>query len=238
MNYFYGPVYSRRLGNSLGVGLVPKKVCTFDCVYCQVKIPQKKRFKRATYIDFFQFKKELKEALAASPRLDYITFSGSGEPTLHKNLDKIIKAVKKISRNRYPICVITNSSLLYRAKVRQELKEADLVIPSLDAFDLEIFQRINRPHPKIKFKKITEGLINFRREFKGQLWLEIMILGQINDDLAKIHKFKKIVDQIKPDKVQINLPVRPSLEKVSLPKAEKIKQIKDIIGGKIEIVSL
>ncbi len=237
MSYFYGPVHSRRLGYSLGVSLVPKKSCTFDCIYCQVGSFSKTKIKRANYIDLFKFKRELREVLAKEPRIDYITLSGSGEPTLHKDLDKIIKAIKKVSKNKYPVSVITNSSFLYRKKVRQELKEADLLIPSLDAPDAETFKKINRPHSRIELKKIINGLIDFRREFKGKIWLEIMIVGGVNDNLEGAHKFKKIISQIQPDKVQINLPVRPSAERVPLPQTRRVEKIKRIINRNIEVVA-
>jgi wyosine [tRNA(Phe)-imidazoG37] synthetase (radical SAM superfamily) len=237
MSYFYGPVPSRRLGFSLGVDLIPKKTCSFDCIYCQLGPSDKKTIKRFFFINLNEFSKSLKEAVKDHPKIDYITLSGSGEPTLHKSLDKIIKTIKKVTKNKYPVCVITNSSLLYRKDVRKELLGADLVIPSLDGATARTFAKINRPHKSITFKKVVNGLIRFRKEFKGEIWLEIMLVGGVNDTIGEAKKFKELVKKIKPDKVQLNLPIRPAEVKVSLPGAKKVKRIKEIICEDVEVVS-
>jgi wyosine [tRNA(Phe)-imidazoG37] synthetase (radical SAM superfamily) len=237
MKYFYGPVPSRRLGFSLGVDLTPKKTCTFNCIYCQLGVVTQPKIKRVFYIDFAEFKKELKVVLAKNSKIDYITLSGSGEPTLHKDLGKIIKAIKKISKYKYPVAVITNSSLLHRKKVRDQLKEADLIVPSLDAPSAVIFKKINRPHPKINFYKIKKGCIQLRKEFKGKIWLEIMLVKGVNDSLEAADKFRKIIKRIKPDKVQLNLPIRPSGEEIFSPDPSQLKKIADIIGQEVEVVA-
>jgi wyosine [tRNA(Phe)-imidazoG37] synthetase (radical SAM superfamily) len=237
MNYFYGPVPSRRLGFSLGVSLTPRKFCTFDCIYCQLGKTTKKTTKRFFYVDIVEFKKELTRIINSNPRIDYISISGSGEPTLHKRLDKIIDVIKETTNNKYPVCVITNSSLLYKKEVREEFKKADLIIPSLDSATKRSFCRIDRPHRQITFQKIINGLIALRKEFKGKIWLEIMLLGGINDSLEEAEEFRKLVTRINPDKVQLNLPVRPSGSKVVLPDYERVEKIKKIIGKKCEIVS-
>lgn len=237
MGYFYGPVPSRRLGISLGVDLIPLKTCSFDCLYCQLGRGAGKTAKRRTYIDLRSFQKELKVILKKSKKIDYITISGSGEPTLHKGLDKIIKAIKKISKNKYPVCVITNSSLLYRKKVRQELKEVDLIVPSLDAATPSVFQKINRPCKGITFEKIVKGLITLRKEYKGRIWLEIMLIGGINDTLSQAEKFKKIIGKIKPDKIQLNTPVRPAGVKISLPGPKRLKKIQNILSAGTEVIT-
>jgi len=237
MSYFYGPVPSRRLGFSLGVNLTPKKLCTFNCVYCQLGDTTKKTIKRFFYVDPVELKKELTKIVNRNPKIDYISISGSGEPTLHKGLDKIIDTIRETTNNKYRVCVITNSSLLYKKEVRKELEKADLIIPSLDAATEESFSRIDKPHKQITLKKIVDGLINLRKEFKGKIWLEIMILGGINDSLKEAGIFKKLVAKIKPDKVQLNLPIRPSGASIALPDYERVKKIKKIIGKKCEIVS-
>ncbi|MDP2922315.1 MAG: radical SAM protein [Candidatus Omnitrophota bacterium] len=236
MSYFYGPVPSRRLGFSLGVNLLPKKICTFDCIYCQLGKTNRKSIKRFNYVDSDKFKKALKKIISKHPKIDYITISGCGEPTLHKNLDRIILVIRKVTQNKYPICVITNSSLLYRKDVRQELFGADLLMPSLDAFTPRLFRKIDRPHRDITIHKIVDGLAKLRKEFKGKIWLEIMLVGGINDTLAEARKLKKVIIKINPDKVQLNLPVRPSGSRISLPSYEKIKNMIKIIGPKVEVV--
>jgi wyosine [tRNA(Phe)-imidazoG37] synthetase (radical SAM superfamily) len=237
MDYFYGPVPSRRLGFSLGVDLTPKKICTFDCLYCQLGRTTKKTIRRFVHVNLKKFKEELKRIVKRTPKIDYITISGSGEPTLHKNLDKIISIIKNITANKYSVCVITNSSLMYRDDVRKELMNADLIIPSLDAAAPQTFYRIDKPHRNVSLEKIIEGLIKLRKEFKGKIWLEIMLVGSLNDTLREARKFKKIIQRINPDKIQLNIPVRPPGVKIALPGIKQVKDIKKIIGAKAEIVS-
>ncbi len=237
MNYFYGPVYSRRLHLSLGVDLFPKKVCNFNCIYCQLGRTERFTQRRVSYANFREFSSQFKEVVASSPSIDYVTFSGSGEPTLHKDLSRYISAVKKISSGKYPVCVITNSSLLYRKDVRKELLMADLIIPSLDAPSEEIFKKINRPARGVKFERIIEGLVHLRREYKGKIWLEIMLLKGINDSLEAAEGFREIIKHIRPDKVQINLPVRPTTYKVLVPLPSRIEKIRRVLGENTEVVS-
>lgn len=237
MNYFYGPVPSRRLGFSLGVNLTPKKFCTFNCIYCQIGKTSKKTVKRFFCVDMARFEKELQEIIRKKPRIDYISISGAGEPTLHKNLDLIIDTIKRVTKNKYPVAVITNSSLLHKKEAREELLFADLIVPSLDGATKKSFSQIDKPQKSITFEKIIKGLINLRKEFKGKIWLEIMLIGGINDSLSEAYKFKELINKIKPDKVQLNLPVRPSGVKIALPEYSRVKAIKKIIGPRAEIVS-
>ena len=236
MQYFYGPVPSRRLGFSLGVDLTPRKTCTIDCIYCQLGKTTNKTTRRRWYIDLDQFKKEFKEILKSAPRIEYITLSGSGEPTLHKDIDRVIALLKSLSRNRYPVCVITNSTLLYRKQVRKQLLGADLIIPSLDAADPATFRRINRPKKSITFNKVVSGIYNLRKEFKGKIWLEIMLISRINDTVRQAKKFQKIISRLKPDKVQLNLPVRPSIGNFKPPSEKKIRLLEKYIGKTAEVV--
>lgn len=238
MKYFYGPVFSRRLGFSLGVDVLPRKICTFECMYCQVGNTVRKTVRRFSYVNTEEFKKELEAILQSKVKIDYITISGRGEPTLHKNLDKIIKTIKVVSKNRYPVCVITNSSLLYRRDVRNELSAADLVIPSLDAPNQEIFKKICHPYKTISFHKVMSGLINFRREYKGSLWLEIMLIKDVNDREKYAYEFKRIVDKLYPHKVHLNIPVRitPLTKKNLIPSQEAVEYFRKILGEICEVV--
>jgi len=227
--YLYGPVFSRRLGFSLGVDVVPFKTCTFDCVYCQLGKTLKKILKRNKYIDLERFKIELKRKLNSEKKIDFITFSGSGEPLLNSQISKILKIIKKYSNK--PCCLLTNGSLFYLKKVRKEVKDFDLIIPSLDAPDEETFIKINRPHEKLKFEKIIEGLIELRKEFKGEIWLEIMLIRDLNDSNSHAQRFKKIISKINPDKIQINLPVRAPAERwVKPPLKKNISQFLKNLG--------
>lgn len=236
-SYFYGPVPSRRLGFSLGVDLLPRKICSFNCLYCQLGQTKRKTSRRFSYIKLSKFKRDLKTIIKKHPKIDYITISGSGEPTLHKGLDKIIAAIGKVTQNKYPVAVITNSSLLYKKKVREELRKADLIVPSLDAATSKTFSKINRPAKGITLKKIVSGLISLRKEFKGKIWLEIMLVAGINDSKKEAIKFKEIIDKINPDEVQLNLPVRPAGTKISIPSQKRINSIKKILGRKSKVVA-
>jgi len=229
-NYFYGPVPSRRLGFSLGVDLLPSKTCSFNCLYCQLGLSKKKTMRRFSFIKLSEFRKELKEVIEKNPKIDYITIAGSGEPTLHKDLDKIIALIKEVTKSKYKIAVFTNSSLLYRKKVRDELREADLIVPSLDAATDKTFLKINRPLKGITLKRIISSLIQLRKEFKGKIWLEIMLVSKINDSKEEIDKFKEIISKINPDKIQLNIPIRPAGVELSIPSPKKIKTIERVLG--------
>ncbi|MCD6583668.1 MAG: radical SAM protein [Candidatus Omnitrophica bacterium] len=239
MSYLYGPVYSRRLGLSLGVDPFSRKVCSFDCVYCQLGPTPKKTVVRRGGVNLQKVREELENILKSKTKIDYITISGSGEPTLIKDIGKLIRVIGKICKYKYPICVITNSSLLYREDVRNQLREADLVIPSLDAPNQEIFQKINRPHPLVTLDKIVKGLIEFRKEYRGKIWLEIMLVKGINDKENFAYQFKRIIPEIDPDRVQINIPIRaiPYLKKSLLPSSRVIYQFKKILGKNCQVVS-
>ena len=221
----------------MGVDLLPRKICSFNCLYCQLGQTKKKTARRFSYIKFSKFRRDLKTIIKKRPKIDYITISGSGEPTLHKDLDKIITAIKKVTQNKYPVAVITNSSLLYRKKVREELNKADLIVPSLDAATAKTFNRINHPFKGITLKKVKSGLIKLREEFRGKIWLEIMLVAGINDSEKEARKFKEIIDKINPDKVQLNLPIRPAGVKISLPSQKKINNIKKILGRNSKVVA-
>ncbi len=239
MKYIYGPVKSRRLGFSLGVSLTPYKICNFDCVYCQLGRTSEKTSQRKEYANINDILNELKlwfETNAPEAgKLNYITLSGSGEPTLNEKFGELIIQIKKLST--VPVAVITNASLLNIQAVRQALLNADLIVPSLDAVTPQIFAKIDRPAPDIKIEEIINGLIGLRSEFRGKIWLEVMLARGINDDLRHIRKIKEAVDKINPDKIQLNSPVRTTAEPgiFSVDKA-KLKKIKDIFADKAEII--
>ena len=164
--HVYGPVPSRRLGRSLGVDLVPFKVCSFDCIYCQLGPTTMKTVERRDYIPVDELVDDVRKALASGDRPDYITLAGSGEPTLHLHLDEIIRRVKKLSD--IPIALLTNGSLFYRETVRRDAALADLVLPSLDAPNAEVFERINRPHASINSGGWSTAWCSFGRSMPGR----------------------------------------------------------------------
>ncbi|MDD4157160.1 MAG: radical SAM protein [Candidatus Cloacimonetes bacterium] len=206
--YLFGPVPSRRLGMSLGVDLVPKKVCTLDCVYCEVGKTTKLTLDRLEYIKFDKIKQELSHYFANNPDPDYITFSGSGEPTLNIFIGEVLQFIK-YNKPNIPVAVLTNGTLFYDAKVRQSILDADVVLPSLDAGTEEIFKKINRPALDLDFSKYITGLLDFKREFKGKIWLEVFILPNYNDTEEELNELKKIILKINPDSVQLNTLDRP-----------------------------
>jgi len=239
MRYIYGPVKSRRLGASLGISLTPHKICSFNCVYCQLGRTQDLTRERKEYLKIEEITNELKLWLANNPAqaggLSYITISGCGEPSLNVKIGDLIREIKKLTV--IPIAVITNSSLLNDDSVRKALLSADLVIPSLNTVTPGVFIKVSRPEPSIKIEEIINGLNNLRKEFRGKIWLEAMLLRGMNDDIRQIKKLKEVIDRINPDKIQLNSPVRTTAEPNVLPVGrKKLEKIKEILGDKCEII--
>jgi wyosine [tRNA(Phe)-imidazoG37] synthetase (radical SAM superfamily) len=239
MNYIYGPVQSRRLGASLGITATPFKYCLFDCIYCQLKKTTNFTAVRREYIKASAILAELEQFLKGYPdykKIDYITLSGSGEPLLNSAIKDIILGIKKLSR--IPVALITNSALLKDAEVRKDILDLDLIVPSLDAVTQDIFEKIDRPFDLgIKIADIIKALIELRKEFSGKIWLEIMIVKDINDDVEYVKKFKEVLKLIGPDKVQINIPSRPPSESwVKVPFQQKLKAIRSILGETCELI--
>jgi wyosine [tRNA(Phe)-imidazoG37] synthetase (radical SAM superfamily) len=238
MRYIYGPVKSRRLGFSLGVSTVPAKICSFDCVYCQLGRTSEKTRQRAAYVDAKEVLTEIRTFFKNKPKglaVDHITFSGSGEPMLILGLGRLIRGIRKITPT--PIVLITNSSVLVEARARREGVGVDLIIPSLDAVTQDIFEKIDRPVPGILVDEIIEAIIKFKKRFSGEMWLEIMLVRGCNDSVAYLRKIKKVVDAINPDRVQINTPVRvPAQDWVRPPTAATLKKAREIFGKKCDII--
>ena len=206
--YLFGPVPSRRLGMSLGVDLVPHKVCTLDCVYCECGTTTKLTFDRKEYILYDKVTKELKDFFTHNPDPDYITFSGSGEPTLNSRIGDVLNFIKKLKPN-IPVAVLTNGTLLHREDVRQEIMNADVVLPSLDAALQQSFNKINRPFQSLNVQEYIQGIADFSKEFKGEIWLEILIIPGFNDSKEDLEKLKTVIRKIHPNRVQLNTLDRP-----------------------------
>jgi len=209
--YLFGPVASRRLGLSLGVDIIPLKTCTQNCVYCQLGITGALTLERKPYVPVEAVLSELRESIAAGLRADYITLSGSGEPTLNSQINEIIEGIKLITA--IPVALITNGTLLTDPAVRADCANADVVLPSLDAGDQATFAKINCPHKDINFSAFVEGLCKFRAEFTGQIWLEVFFCDRINTGDEQIEKIRVLIERIRPDKVQLNTAVRPVADK-------------------------
>jgi len=211
MQYVYGPIPSRRLGRSLGVDPIPLKTCNWNCIYCQLGRSTPLTNERREYIPREAILAEIQETLAHhSSEIDYISFVGSGEPTLHSGLGWLIRAVKAITT--IPVAVITNGVLLHRADVRQELLAADVVMPTVSAGTAELYRRIHRPHPDAGFEQLIDGLCAFRAEYTGQLWVEVMLIRNVNDSEIALRDLERVLRRIQPDQVHIVLPDRPPAE--------------------------
>jgi len=210
--YIFGPVPSRRLGRSLGIDLVPAKTCSFDCIYCQAGRTTRKTIERKEWVPLNDVLAELNEKIATQP--DYITLSGSGEPTLFSRIPELIRSIKDLTD--IPVAVITNGSLLWQANLRKELRAADLILPSLDAASENIFQNINRPCPEISFSKVLEGLIQLRREYQRAYWLEVFLIQGVNTTDEELGNFTDCIKQIRPDRIQLNTVTRPPTEDSAL----------------------
>lgn len=235
MSHIFGPVPSRRLGYSLGVDIVPYKVCTLDCVYCQVGRTTVKTLKRKEWISQELILENLEKAVSKDEKIDYITFSGSGEPTLNSSIGNIIRRIKDIYR--IPVAVLTNSTLLYLPEVRNDLMEADLVAPSLDAVATDVFNMLNRPHHDLNVEKIGEGIKSFRKDFRGRIWLEVMIVKGINDSPEELKRIEKMIRDLGADKIQINSVIRPAAEQgIETADREILEFAKNFFGEKAEII--
>ncbi|OQY09423.1 MAG: hypothetical protein B6I29_03460 [Marinitoga sp. 4572_148] len=235
----FGPVPSRRLGNSLGINLTPLKTCNYSCIYCQLGKTTTFTNIRKEYIPTKDILNEIEYSIKNSKiPIDYITFVGDGEPTLHVGIGKIINWIKDKYNNRYKIAVVTNGSLFYLEEVRNALMNADLILPSIDAPDEKKYKLINRPIMNIKYTEVIEGLRIFSKKFKGKIWVEIMMIKDLNDSKEDIDKIAKIINSIDPipEKVFINVPVRPPVEKwVKIPDQKSLAYALKIIPNSSSI---
>jgi len=214
--YLFGPVPSRRLGMSLGIDLIPKKVCSLNCVYCEVGKTTKLTTDRLEYVKYDKVIDELKDFMSDKPKIDYITFSGSGEPTLNSRIGEILNFIKE----NYPdvkTAVLTNGTLLSDKNLRKELLKADVILPSLDAVGQEAFEKINRPAPELSLQNYIQGLIDLRKEYEGKIWLEVLFLKDYNDSEDELMRLKEVIDKIKPDSIQLNTLDRPGTEEGLIP---------------------
>ncbi|MGD2079409.1 MAG: radical SAM protein [Chloroflexota bacterium] len=231
MKYVFGPVPSRRLGQSLGIDTIPLKTCNWNCVYCQLGRTVPLSNERREYVPRKAILTQVEQALArhGPGEIDWVTFVGSGEPTLHSGLGWLVNQVKK--RSEFPVAVITTGSLLYLPEVRQALLAADVVMPSLDAGSAALYRKINRPHPAVTFERLVDGLVAFRHSYQGMLWLEVMLVRGLNDSPEALQDIATVLHRIGPDQVHINLPTRPPAEAWVQPADEKsLLRAQEILG--------
>lgn len=228
--YIFGPVPSRRLGASLGVSPIPEKTCNYSCVYCQLGRTTKMINDRRDFFPVEDILAELSERIEDGADFDVVSIVGEGEPTLYSGLGELIAGVKK--RTDKPVAVITNGALLSDEALRRELLDADIVLPSMDAFDEASFKEIDRPHGKLKFAEVNRGLIEFSHEYKGQLWLEIMLVDGMNTSDEALSRLAAMARQLRCDRLYINTPVRPPAEDFAgTASHEVIKKAAEMMGG-------
>lgn len=237
VKYLYGPVPSRRLGRSLGIDLVPHKICTYDCIYCQIGKTTHKTLLRKEYAPAQEVLEEVHRFLKAeNAPVDFLSLSGSGEPTLHANIGLVIKELKELAS--LPVAVITNGSLLFLEEVQQDLLKADVVLPSLDAVSPETFLKINRPLVGFSVEKVIEGLVQFRKIYRGKIWLEILFCRDVNDHPAELNRMREAILQIQPDQIHLNTVVRPPSETWAVPLSrEEMERIRAFFGAKAILIS-
>ncbi|MFW9924156.1 MAG: radical SAM protein [Candidatus Thorarchaeota archaeon] len=223
-HYIFGPVPSRRLGRSLGVSPIPTKTCNYSCVYCQIGRTTHFTNTREDFFPKEAILQEISTFLQSNEEFDYITFVGEGEPTLCESLGWLIKETKKLTVK--PIAVITNGALLYDKEVREELLQADVILPTLDATTQTLFKKINRPIKGLEIETIIDGMKTFRTKYKGQIWMEVMLVEGYNEDPEIIAQIKQVLQEIDCDRVYVNVPIRPPAEKwVKIPPNERIIKI-------------
>jgi len=237
MDYVYGPVPSRRLGQSLGIDTIPLKTCNWNCVYCQLGRTVPLTNQRKEYVPQDQVLAEVKQALEdhTPGSIDWVTFVGSGEPTLHSGIGWLIREVKDLTD--LPVAVITNGSLLYLPEVREDLLPADAVMPSLDAGTAELYRALNRPHPDIPFERFQQGMIDFRKAYQGNLWVEVMLVRGLNDTERALRDIAEALRPIQPDEVHLAQPTRPPVETwVKPPTEEGLMRAQAILGDVAQVL--
>lgn len=234
--YLFGPVPSRRLGRSLGIDVTPQKACSYDCIFCQCGNTIQHVTERGEYVPFDEVCAELKQWLTEDGQADYITFAGSGEPTLYSRLGELIDFIK--SNTEIPVIVLSNGTLFHRLDVCKEAAKADIVKMSLSAWDDASLQKINRPAPGLSFETMYAGELNFRQYFSGQLWVEVFLIEGINAEREQVQKIAAIIADIAPDKIHLNTAVRPPTETDVRPvDREKLESFCDLFTPRAEVIA-
>ena len=217
--YLFGPVPSRRFGRSLGVDLTPYKTCSLDCIFCQLGQTTKKTVARKEYVPTDSVLSELKEWLNKDGEADYITLSGSGEPTLHSRFGEVLEFIR--SNSNIPAVLLSNGAMLNLPEVRDAANCANIVKCSLSAWDQASYEWVNRPHPQLRFDRLIKGQKDFRKQFKGQVWMEIFLIAGINSIPANVRKIADLAKEIGPDRIQLNTAIRPPAEDYATALSEK-----------------
>ncbi|MFH2122870.1 MAG: radical SAM protein [Pseudomonadota bacterium] len=242
MKYLFGPVYSRRLGHSLGIDLLPPKICSLNCVYCEVGPTTELTCERKEYVPTEEILREIDQVLVKGTGgrpVDVFTLTAMGEPTLHTGLGEIIAYLKE--KTDKPVAVLTNGTLFFDPQVRAELSAADIVIPSLDAARQESFDRVNQPAAAVNLEQVIEGLVLFSREFRGKLWLEILLVRDMNDSFEDLVALQQAVQKIHPARIQLNTVARPPMDGRARPVTREVMEqaasmLADGYDGQVDVL--
>jgi wyosine [tRNA(Phe)-imidazoG37] synthetase (radical SAM superfamily) len=213
--FLFGPVRSRRLGRSLGIDLVPLKVCSYDCPYCQVGQTTEKTVVRREYVSVDQVLVEFDDWMARDGQADCVTLAGGGEPTLHARFGEVIDAIG--ARCPFRRILLSNGSLFSRAEVRASAVKADVVKATLSAWDQTSFAAIHQPHGSLKFDDFVAGLKDFRAEFRGEYWLEVFVVPGVNDRADQMRRIADLAEWIAPNQIHLNTAVRPAQDGAVVP---------------------
>ncbi|MBW1759301.1 MAG: radical SAM protein [Deltaproteobacteria bacterium] len=234
--YLFGPVPSRRFGRSLGVDLTPFKTCTLDCVFCQLGRTLKKTITRKEYVPTEAVLAELEDWMKTDGEADFITLSGSGEPTLHSRFGEVLEFIR--ANTTIPAVLLTNGTLLHLPEVRDAAAHAQVVKVSLSAWNQISYGWVNRPHPQLQFDQLVEGQKAFRAQFKGKLWMEVFLIGGMNSMPADVQKIAAIAKQINPDRIQLNTSVRPPAEEFATALSkERMTALTHLFDPEAEIIA-
>lgn len=232
----FGPVSSRRLGRSLGVELVPKKICSMDCLYCEVGKTTVLTLERAPYVPWDKIVEALKVAKELESIFDVLTLTGSGEPTLNIHFEEAVLLAKELIKK--PVSVLTNSTLVNIPSVREALGQVDLVLASLDSARESSFRLVNRPVREVNLSEIIDGLKLLRDSMRGELWLEILLVKNVNDREEDLIALKRAIEYIQPHRVQLNTVVRPPAYSIARPLSfDELLKVRDFLGPPTEVIT-
>lgn len=224
------------MGRSLGVDLLPPKTCTFDCIFCEVGRTTARTHDRREYVPVDEIMAEVDRWLLSGGTANYITLCGSGEPTLHSRFGAVIESIRR--RTAIPVALLTNGSLLYLPEVRNDACRADLVKVSLSAWDASVFERLNAPNPASSFERTLAGLQYFRAQFDGELWLEVMVVAGINDDLDGMMDLAELAKTFRPDRIHLNTVIRPPAHGSARPVEEaQLRKFAGLFDPPAEVVA-
>lgn len=238
----FGPVPSRRLGRSLGINHIPPKVCTYSCIYCQVGRTNRLLNRRSGFQDpgevVAAVKAKVEAAREANEWIDYLTFVPDGEPTLDRTLGRMIRDLQPVG---IPIAVVTNGSLLEREDVRSDLAGADFISLKVDAVDETMWRRINRPHGRLRLRRILDGMQEFAAAFRGRLVTETMVLAGLNDGESKLRTTASFIGDLSPAVAYVAVPTRPPAEPwVRPPSAGALTGAYEVfraLAGRVELLA-